>query len=285
MAGLEKEFFDFIVQRQLIWHKRFILKEGPPWTSDRVLRDYKILNVYRELDKGTKYIIEGLQEVKDRKALLLNIVFYRFFNRHGLYEKLGLKPFDKFDAKAKDLVLERLEKLRQTEPLFSDAYLIAGRKNEPKHESVLNSLLYLNGQVNQIIDSIDRSRIPEESFEAIKQIPLVGSFLAYEIWTDLTYFKFFKQGWTDDDFVNIGPGAVWGLEIIYGKLRAKEMLEKIKHLRDVQEKYLTGNWKKISYKPNLSLRNIEHSLCEFRKFWNLSHGKGKRRKFIPLSRP
>ena len=116
----------------------------------------------------------------------------------------------------------------------------------------------------------------------------MGNFLAYEIWTDLTYFGFFKQGWTDDDFVNIGPGASWGLKLMYEKLKKKEELEKIKHLHEIQKKYLNNKeWLGIHYsrafsnKPFLSLRNIEHSLCEFRKYYNISHGKGKRRKFEP----
>lgn len=67
---LEKEFFYFIYGRQLIWHKRFILNENFPWSSDKILQKYKILNVYRELDKGTGYIINKLKilwEVKTGK--------------------------------------------------------------------------------------------------------------------------------------------------------------------------------------------------------------------------
>ncbi len=88
MADREQEFFDFIYNRQLIWHKRFMLKQKFPWTKDLTFQKYKILNVYRELDKGTQYIINKLSGIKDREIILLNIVFYRFFNQFNLYEKL-----------------------------------------------------------------------------------------------------------------------------------------------------------------------------------------------------
>jgi len=137
------------------------------------------------------------------------------------------------------------------------------------------------------------------------RIPYVGTFLGYEIWTDLTYFNFFKQGWSDNDFVNLGPGAIWGLALMSGLEKPQKELregykglgvELTKWLRDTQEYWfnklyeeglIEPKWEEIAYKeafsntPYLSLRNIEHSLCEFRKYWRLKQGKGKKRKFTP----
>jgi|SRR3989344_1962339 len=281
--GLEKDFFKFIQDRQLIWYKRFILKEKPPWTDDEVLKNYKIINVYRELDKGTIYIINKIKDIKQREIMLLNDIFYRFFNRYNLYENLEIGILNGID-KSLEIKFENLRK--QGKPIFSDAYLIASNKNnEPKYLYILEILKNL--KLKELIANIDNSADPKSSLKEIQKIKNIGPFLAYEIWTDLTYFNFFKQGWTDNDFVNIGPGAEWGLEIIYDKrLNKKEQLEKIYHLHKIQKELLNNlEWKKIFYKnafsnrPYLSLRNIEHSLCEFRKYWNLSHGKGKKRKF------
>ncbi len=287
----EKEFFDFIQNRQLIWHKRFILKENPPWTDDKILQKYKIINVYRELDKGSIYIINKLKSVKKREIILLNDIFYRFFNRYNLYENLSIEPFKEIGEETKQLLIQRFNDLKEKgKPIFNDAYLIAGSKNkEKKHIHIMNILNKLNSK--ELIKEIDKSETPEESFKVLQKIENVGPFLAYEIWTDLTYFNFFRQGWTDNDFVNIGPGAEWGLDIIYNKkLNKKEQLEKIYSLHEKQKEFLNNKlWKKIYYKgafsnrPFLSLRNIEHSLCEFRKHHNLSSGKGKRRMFVPKS--
>jgi hypothetical protein len=281
---MEKKFFSFIKERQKIWFKRFVLKESGPWTKDYVLQKYKIINVYRELDKGTDYIIKKLNGL-DRKKIFLNVVFYRFFNQYNLYEKLKIQLFEKLP------LMELSEKFEKSNgPIFNSAYIISSQKG-CKWRNVLNSIKQVSDNIDSYLSGIDNAKTPDESFEVIKNIKLVGDFLAYEIWTDLTYFNFFKQGWSDDDFVNIGPGAKWGLELIYGKLPKKELEQKIYYLRKIQKDYLVGEeWKKIAYKnsncyPFLSIRNIEHSLCEFRKYWNISKGVGRRKNFSPISKP
>jgi hypothetical protein len=278
---LEKEFFNFIYKRQLIWHKRFILKEKAPWTDDEVLKKYKIINMYRELDRCTLYILNKLKGIRNRETILLNIIFYRFFNIDQLYEKLGIGIFEKSDLK--DLI-EKFDELKKEGPVFSNAYLISGVKGERKHVSVVENLGKLD--IKSVIAEIDKASTPESSFGALLKIPMVGPFLACEIWTDLAYLGFFKQGWNDNDFVNIGPGAKWGLEIIYGKLSRKELMEKLKHLHTIQGQFFDNEfWKKIAYKeafsnyPFLSITNIEGALCEFRKYCRLKNGKGKKRYF------
>ena len=81
--------------------------------------------------------------------------------------------------------------------------------NPFKHFEELNRE-YQNTQLSEITESDDITR----------DVPLKMA--------DLTYFNFFKQKWTENYFVNIGPGAKWGLELIYEKkLSNKEQLEKI----------------------------------------------------------
>ena len=288
MVDMINEFFNFIYNRQLIWYKRFVLKEISPWTQDVIFQKYKIINVYRELDRCTMYILKKLQDVKDREKLLLNIIFYRFFNQDKLYENLEIEPFEKLPKKKLSKSFSKRKAEGKT--LFNNAYLIAsGGKNQAKHISVLESLEKVN--VKETVEEIDSAKTPRESLEVLQKIPLVGPFLACEIWTDLSYFNFFKQGWNDNDFVNIGPGAKWGLEIISKKrLGKKEQEEKLSMLYHLQRDYLdVPEWKKIAYKeafsnyPFLSITNIEGSLCEFRKYWRLRSGKGKRRYFNPSS--
>jgi len=294
MVSLEKEFFSFIYQRQLIWYKRFVLKESPPWTQDYVLRTYKIINVYRELDKCTLYLIDKLRFVNDRKKILINCIFYRFFNQYGLYEMLDIEPFDSVNS-VKPKLVEGFERLKlQGKRLFNNAYLISsGQQGKKKHLTILNNLQNLD--VETIIAAIDNAKTPRQALIVLENIPMVGPFLACEIWTDLSYFGFFKQNWTDDDFVNIGPGAKWGLEIMFAsKLNKNELEEKLRYLHKVQEKYLSNipellKWKDIAFNkafsnyPFLSLTNIEGALCEFRKYWNISHGAGRRKYFTPDS--
>ncbi len=298
-ACLEKEFFEFIYKRQLIWYKRFVLKEKPPWTDDEILKTYKIINVYRELDKCTLYLLNKLNGIGDRKKILINVIFYRFFNQYNLYENLDIEPFGNLNDEIKNRLVISFNKIKEKGlPIFNNAYLISsGQKGQKKHITILDNLQRLDTE--KIIDEIDHCTIPEDSLKVIQRIPMVGPFLGCEIWTDLSYFKFFKQNWDDDDFVNIGPGAEWGLEIVYDrKLFRREQETKLEHLHQIQKSYLSNihkelgeplKWRDIAYKkafsnyPFLSITNIEGALCEFRKYWNISHGKGKRRYFNPIS--
>ena len=77
---LEQEFFSFIYERQRIWYRRFVRKDAFPWTKDTILQTYKFINMYRELDRCTQYIVKKLSAVQDRRMLLLNVIFYRFFH-------------------------------------------------------------------------------------------------------------------------------------------------------------------------------------------------------------
>lgn len=289
MENLEKEFFKFVYNRHLIWHKRFVLKNKFPWTEDKILKKYKIINMYRELDKCTEYLLQKLKGISDREKIIINIIFYRFFNQYGLYEKLAIKPFDKLDETLKADLEEKFKKIKESGlPIFNNAYLISsGEKGKKKHVSILNNLKKLN--INELIKDLDKSKTPRNSLEILQNIPMVGPFLACEIWTDLAYLNFFKQGWTDNDFVNIGPGAKWGLEILYSKkLNKKEQERKLSYLHKIQEKSLGKKWKEIAYKdafsnyPFLSITNIEGALCEFRKYWRIKGGKGRRKHFVPM---
>lgn len=287
---LEKEFFEFIYKRHLIWYKRFKLHEEPPWTSDEILKTYKIINIYRELDKCTIYIVKKLKNITVRRTIFLNIVFFRFFNLFNLYEDLDIEPFDNVEKKE---LIQKFNSLKeQGRPIFNNAYLIcSGKPNQKKHVAVIESLEDFSKKIDIFITQLDKAKTPRESLEVIQQIDMVGPFLACEIWTDLTYFDFFKQKWTDNDFVNIGPGAEWGLEIVFGKkLNKKEQYEKLDYLRGLQDKYLLTmhkelneepSWNKIKYLDKISITNIEGCLCEFRKYWNIKHGIGKRKYFRP----
>lgn len=292
---LELEFFKFIYKRQLIWYKRFILKESKPWTNDKILQTYKIINIYRELDKCTDYILRKLQNVNSREKLFLNIVFYRFFNRINLYEELGIEPFNKLNKEVYSLIIKKFElREKNNQVIFNNAYLISsGTCGQKKYISVMKSIKKLSENIERFILLIDKVKTPRESLNIIQKIEMVGPFLACEIWTDLSYFNFFKQEWSDDDFVNIGPGAKWGLEILKGKkLNLKQQEEYLTKLCNKQSclknihtlLYEKFSWEKIKYKKAftkniISRTNIEGSLCEFRKYWNIKNGIGRRKYF------
>ncbi|MCA9387995.1 MAG: hypothetical protein KC653_03020 [Candidatus Andersenbacteria bacterium] len=295
-----RDFFSFVYERQRIWYRREIQKREAPWTDDELLQTYKFINMYRELDRCTKYIMNVVESLHaDREALLLNFIFYRFFNLDHLYEDLGVAPFKRLDAKTHTRLVQGFSRMREKgKPLFNNAYVISpGHDRSPKHLTILKGLRVVSASIQGLIKQIDAAETPEDAFLEIQTVPLVGPFLACEIWTDFSYVDGFVQGWTDNDFVNVGPGAKWGLELLAGqKLTRSDQQRLLQWLHQKQEDVLpaihkvlgaTPSWETISYQeaasntPFLSLTNVEGALCEYRKYLNLSSGKGRRRYFEP----
>ncbi len=299
-------FYEFIYDRQNVWHNRFVLNRPAPWTDDAILRDFRFCNVYRELDGGTLAItrhITGSDIAPVDK--LLNIIAYRIFNRRDTFERTfnGLLHADSFDFAHYESRLDALDG-----PLFSNAYLIASHPVHPeyrphdKHVQVLFMLRDLIPDLPKILDRLGTSD-GATGLKIIEQnIPFAGPFLAGQILLDCTYSRDAKGvadivPYTSNDFLVVGPGAHWGLEILFGsKLSPDAANARCRELHAAQEieferlRQLTGKdwddvrWKNPDYPGGryLSLHDIQNSLCEYRKYTRLTSGaKAKRRYYKP----
>lgn len=58
-------YWHFAVERQNVYMRR-IRGEGPPWSSDPVLREHKFTNVYRAADRVSQYLIRHVIGADDR---------------------------------------------------------------------------------------------------------------------------------------------------------------------------------------------------------------------------
>ena len=292
-----RDFFNFIYERQLIWYKRHVLKLPSPWTADPIMQKYKFCNMYRELDRCTIYLLTRLQPIKARPWQLFNIILFRFFNQDKIFEQLS-GPFTRFEQTEANECKARLDKLKKSgQTIFNNAYIIAPAPGfMSKHAGIIANLKKISSQLAKLTERLDKADAPADAFIVLRGLPQVGPFLAGEIWTDLSYLKFFKQNWTDDDFTTVGPGALWGLKILSGlsRLSPVRQNEILQYLHQAQRKILPKifsdvtdnlNWNDIAYRPAfsnapwLSLTNIEGALCEFRKYTNLKNGHGRRRYF------
>lgn len=60
-----EEFIGSIVARHAIYKARGA-EQQPPWTKDPILRQYKFCNIYRELDRGTRWISANWRRPKSK---------------------------------------------------------------------------------------------------------------------------------------------------------------------------------------------------------------------------
>jgi hypothetical protein len=277
-------FFDFVCERQMIYHRKEVLRSPPPWTEDEVLSSYKFCNIFRELDAGTKLIMEakGASDLE----MFVNIVCYRFFNRRDHFERIGWIDLSKWSNAG---FVQRVEAAKEQGPVFSDAYLVHG-----SHRDVADRIDWIVQRGDDLLARL-REGTPAKpkkgetkasgSYRVLKEIAGVGDFLAYQIWLDCSYHGL--HPFDGNDHVVIGPGSKWGLGLMMNLEDPKSLkddwcVSAMVALREAQGDFfeeLAKQGKVFMHDSPLGLDAVEHALCEWRKHHNLKAGTGKKRLF------
>ena len=103
-----------------------------------------------------------------------------------------------------------------------------------------------------------------------------GTFMAYEVTSDLRHTKWLREARDILTWANPGPGARRGLNRIHGRLVKRQQspyrcLCEMRELLQVASQHLPSTF------PALEMRDIEHTLCEFDKYERVRLGEGKPR--------
>lgn len=291
------KYYEYIYDRQLIFHKKEVLKEKGPWTEDPILKNYHFCCVRREDDKGSKYLVKTITSNPDLsfKNKFFNIVAYRWFNVYGLFENIFDKPLDyeTFDFKHYEEMLDS----KKGGKLFNEAYLIiqypfnASHRPKHKHVQILFRLEWLADQIKNkgFVERFLMFEDYKNQLDWLMEINGVGYFIAFQLLLDLEYTGELKHN--GDDWVIMGPGAIFGVNWLIKSTTFKEKLDFTYMLRDDQDKNFKKlledkgkDWFAIRSKsnfyenPNLSICDIEHNLCELNKYLKLeSYLNGNKR--------
>jgi hypothetical protein len=277
------EFFQFMFERHMIWYRRFKLKKPPPWTTDKILRDYKFTNVYRELDRGTIWYMEHVVPAANSQLDLLWLtIMYRLLNRVETFEQTGWVNYSEW-GKCRQAWFRELKILHEKESVFTSAHLTLpvgiGHQGMSKLDKYRQVLEYTHQNLKHIYGKLRKATQLKVVWDLLREIPCVGPFIAYEVCCDLILTETIP--FTENDWANPGPGCKKGLRIIFPMLRSdKEFLDKMKHLQKTQQVYFMRLGLDFPYlykNTPLTLRSIEHSLCEFQKYWQAKRGVGKHR--------
>ena len=269
-------FWDFIVARHRIWHKRTILEEPEPWTDDSILQKFFFCNVFRNLDTGTIWYMGNVVHPKQTlDDALWRTITYRLVNSIPTFEAVGGV------APRQDRGLMIATMRSKGVVLNSPAYITLPRPHGPRYhnrvdrlEAILN---FLNLEFDGLVYSIQEAKTLEEISYYLKHVYGIGPFLSLQIYRDLIGAK--QIPFTDDDWVEVGPGAKLTLIELYGKqahsvARQRELIRK---LTLAQYPCLDSRgWHEFD-NVYLSICDIEHVLCEYGKYAKLAAGRGRRR--------
>ncbi len=289
------KFWYLIYERHNIWYKRFIQGRSRPWTDDPILREFKFTNVYRELDKGTIYLLDKVRDAllneASKESVIWNIFIYRLFNNLDTYdEEIGWNVWED-ENWIDDLFPQLRKRFNDGKAVFTNAHMVCAYHNLPGKDK-LERVQYIFQQLHPRIPEITQLAWDADSLEQIwtwiQNLQGYGPFLAYEIAVDFTYFPELTQ-LDEDHWANAGPGCMNGLDAMFPqKPRNVSWLDLIIMLRNSQKdefERLKLPFESIAYEEKwLTLRNIEHCCCEFFKYWKALNGTGRpRNKFIPTS--
>ena len=306
----------FMKARHDIYLDRKAGKPGP-WTADPVLRDGRFCNIFRELDTVTIWVEENIRKpYADHPHLWFMLAIARYINWPDTLRYLmdeaepGTWPDEEGFEPAK--LTKALEDYAAAgNKVYTGAYMIRAESDPSKEWYSWTKHRYIAEIVLGRLweDREEWARDLEPAKSGLPKVPRVptlesvwtkfqqhryigwGPFMAYEVVTDLRHTRYLRNATDIYTWANAGPGAIRGLNRLYGRnLAAKprpeqtnaEMLQLMEELNVYDEPGFNAtfgppvDWSENST-PRFEMRDIEHSLCEFDKIERVRRGEGKMR--------
>ncbi len=289
MQMIEKniaEYFAMARERYLI-HQRRLSGESRPWTEDPVFQAWRFCNVFREDDRTTKWIdknVRGPLRNQSDDRMVTAMVACRLFNRIEILERIqkaGL--LQSWDGRGVCKVL------KDVHPVVGAAYMIKTPTGMDKLHGVVAIVDTVQADSHLLAEQMCEHASLEFACDLLQRYSYIGSFLAYEIVSDLRWTPVLERATDVMTWSVPGPGACRGLswlvagnsdEIKYGSRVAKEEALGLmgKLLRCSQSVvYWPQEW------PMWEMREVEHFLCEMWKYAKVKYlnRRMKRRFYLP----
>ena len=263
------------VERFFYWvHERTSIQEKKdrgdpwPWTDDLIFREFKFTNAYRERDRTTVWFRKNIRDPLTWKPeVYMATVIFRWFNlietgetlmRHKLH--INWDP-----QKAYDVIIPQKK-------WVTGAYMIKSPTGKNKVRGICETITTVWNDRHKFID-----RCPWRSLQSMNDFlegsPFLGPFLSYELVTDLRHTFIGSKAFDIDVWANAGPGAMRGLNRIYGR----ELNYTSKKHNWCAEMRELLNIARAEHHLDFEMREVEHSLCEFDKYERTRLGQGRPR--------
>ncbi len=264
-------YWKFATLRQEVFYNRLLGRERP-WTNDPIINEYKFCNVYRASDRVSQYAIRDViySGSQNEEEVIFRILLFKIFNKietwEYLVEELGEIKLSNFKIeKYGDLLEKRISKKI---PIYSNAYISCATKAYGFHRKHMNHLMLIHKMMfeDKITNSIAKAKIFSDVFKILRQYPLIGDFMAYQLMTDINYSEVIN--FNENDFTIVGPGSMRGINKCFENRGGKSYEYIIKWMVDNQEKEfekLGLNFKTL-WGRNLHCIDCQGLFCEVDKY-------------------
>ena len=265
-------YWYFACERQNVFYNKLNGK-SMLYTDDKILQEYKFCNCYRVLDRVSQFLLKNViyNGVKySKEDMIFRIVLFKIFNKEDtwnyLMEKLKDIVLDNFSFESYDRLLTEYK--NNGNKIYNDAYISCANKAfgyEMKHQNhlaLLEQMFIKDKMQNKIIDC----KSMKEAFNILKEYPLIGNFMAYQLVTDINYSE--VVNFREDEFTIAGPGAIRGIKKCFSNLEGSTYEDVIKYMYDVQESEFERLKLKFKYINGRKLQyiDIQNLFCELDKY-------------------
>lgn len=265
-------YWYFASERQNIFWKK-LNGENSPWTEDEILQTYKFCNSYRVNDRVSQYLLKNViynGKKYSNKDMLFRILLFKIFNKESTWElfinAFGDVTLENFSKEKYSKVLEQARE--KGVKIYNDAYISCANKAfgyDKKHDNHL-ALIDKIFNVDKAHLDILNVKTMEEAFNILKNYPLIGNFMAYQLVTDINYSDIVD--WKEDEFTVAGPGSLRGINKCFeskGDLSNEDIIKYMYENQEKEFKRLGLDFKKIGDRP-LQLIDCQNIFCELDKY-------------------
>lgn len=243
-----------VVERHRIWQRRQAGEPGP-WTTDPVLANMKMTNMFRVLDPGSQFVFD--LDAPNPVDVISRLVFYRITNLpktwYMMRNILGRFPVaTDYD----DWLAATLRGYREAgNRVFSGAYIIVpepGTANDKTEGAVRLVRRFIDEKAGEFLNA----KTQEERFTILRSTPGLGPFLSMQILADWDYLQVEEP---DLSFVVAGPGALRGAKILNPDMPARDVIY------DLAFEWMDHDTVRVKNR-RLTVMDVQNTLCEFSKY-------------------
>jgi hypothetical protein len=266
-----QKYWEFAERRQNIFFRRLV-GEPRPWTDDPILDEYKFCNVYRASDRVSQYLIKNVIYTGNQSAdeVIFRILLFKFFNKIETWEYLlncfGEIRLKNFDITKYDRAFE--QRISNSIPIYSNAYISCATKAYGYDRKHANHLALIYDMINNghIVSKIVTAKSLEDIFKLLRQYPLIGDFMAYQLMTDINYSN--VVDFNENDFTMVGPGSMRGINKCFRSRSGKSYEYIIRWMVEHQEEEFNKFGLSFKLLWGRSLHNIDCQglFCETDKY-------------------
>lgn len=269
------EFFATARERYQIKLKREA-GQPPPWTTDKIMQEWRFTNVHREDDRTTVWFRDNVRSKLDGLAVVEATLIFRWFNRIETGAAVLDLLLHGWDTK------EARERLTGISPIVTGAYIIKAGDGVSKLEGILACIDQARPQLPRFIPRWGHSL--RGAWEDLKTLNYMGGFMSYEVITDLRHTPVLNQAVDIMTWGNLGPGAIRGIGRVVannpelyansskGQAQMLTLMAELLALSQDQM-YWPQEW------PRWEMHEVEMWLCEYAKYCNGKEGFRLKRKY------